>query len=245
MKEANWRTETDPLNLTACYASRASLEDRAFRRMAWAWLQFAGPQLTDNVYRMVLEQFEDVGRGSTPIMELVRQFRVREGGSLLPYSSGWAEQAVRSAMYSPWSRREHVPMLAYHMNALGYVSRYVMLSHAWAVAGQTPQDVHEHHPWHAHYSKAAEQARHIEAGLVRCILGNPFRPDAFSPAWRTSTVAAIASQMYESRDFGAMPILADALEEAGCENVNVLDHCRGEPHHVRGCWVVDRVLEKT
>ena len=62
--------------------------------------------------------------------------------------------------------------------------------------------------------------------LIRDIFGNPFRPVAFDPAWRTSTAVALAKQMYESRDFGAMPILADALEDAGCDNDDVLTHCR-------------------
>ncbi|MBP3953753.1 hypothetical protein J8F10_00360 [Gemmata sp. G18] len=79
---------------------------------------------------------------------------------------------------------------------------------------------------------------------MRDIFGNPFRPVAFSPSWRTSTAIAIASQMYESRDFSAMPILADALQDAGCDNANVLDHCRSPGPHVRGCWVVDLVLGK-
>jgi hypothetical protein len=50
--------------------------------------------------------------------------------------------------------------------------------------------------------------------------------------------------MYESREFSAMPILADALQDAGCNDDAVLDHCRGEGPHVRGCWVVDLVLDK-
>ena len=81
--------------------------------------------------------------------------------------------------------------------------------------------------------------------IMRDIFGNPFRPAAFDPAWRTSTAVALASQMYESRDFGAMPILADALQDAGCDSEDVLGHCRGPGPHVRGCWVVDLVLGKT
>jgi hypothetical protein len=50
--------------------------------------------------------------------------------------------------------------------------------------------------------------------------------------------------MYDSRDFGAMPILADALQDAGCDNEDILDHCRGPGPHVCGCWVVDLVLGK-
>jgi hypothetical protein len=80
--------------------------------------------------------------------------------------------------------------------------------------------------------------------LLRCIFGNPFRPLAFSPRWRTDTAIALAKQVYESREFGAMPILADALQDAGCEDADILGHCRGPGPHVRGCWVVDLVLGK-
>ncbi|AMV27436.1 hypothetical protein VT84_23755 [Gemmata sp. SH-PL17] len=86
--------------------------------------------------------------------------------------------------------------------------------------------------------------RRIHIALFRDIFGNPFRPVTFLPEWRTSTAVALAGQMYESRDFGAMPILADALQDAGCDSADVLDHCRGKGPHVRGCWVVDSILEK-
>src|SRR5262245_9251007 len=79
---------------------------------------------------------------------------------------------------------------------------------------------------------------------IRELIGNPFRLPSFSPAWRTSTAVQLARQMYDSRDFSLMPILADALQDAGCENEDILNHCRGESLHVRGCWVVDLVLEK-
>jgi hypothetical protein len=81
-----------------------------------------------------------------------------------------------------------------------------------------------------------------QAAIIRDIVGNPFRPVTFAPAWRTDTVLTLARQMYEARDFGAMPILADALQEAGCDNDDILNHCRGPGLHVRGCWVVDLVL---
>jgi hypothetical protein len=81
--------------------------------------------------------------------------------------------------------------------------------------------------------------------IVREIFGNPFRPVAFSPAWRTGTALSLAQQMYESRDFGSMPILADALQDAGCDSEEILNHCRdANTTHVRGCWVVDLVLGK-
>ena len=81
--------------------------------------------------------------------------------------------------------------------------------------------------------------------LLREILGNPFQRVKCDPSWRTSTATALARQMYDSRDFSAMPILADALQDAGCDNDDILDHCRGIGPHVRGCWVVDLVLGKT
>jgi hypothetical protein len=79
--------------------------------------------------------------------------------------------------------------------------------------------------------------------LVRDIFGNPFRP-TFDPTWQTSTSLALARLIYDSRDFSAMPILADALQDAGCNNAEVLDHCREPGSHVRGCWVIDLILGK-
>ncbi len=79
--------------------------------------------------------------------------------------------------------------------------------------------------------------------LVRDIYGpNPFRPVVFDPSWRTSTAVGLARSMDESHDFAAMPLLADALEDAGGDSPDVLAHCRGDGPHVRGCWVVDLVL---
>jgi len=81
--------------------------------------------------------------------------------------------------------------------------------------------------------------------LLRDIFGNPFRSIRIDASWRTPTTIAIATQMYESRDFRPMLILADALEDAGCENAEILDHCRHpEGMHARGCWVADAVLGK-
>jgi hypothetical protein len=80
---------------------------------------------------------------------------------------------------------------------------------------------------------------------LRDIAGNPFRPVAFDPSWRTEAAVALARGMYESRDFAPMPVLADALEDAGCAEPDILAHCRKPGLHVRGCWVVDLVLGKS
>jgi hypothetical protein len=84
----------------------------------------------------------------------------------------------------------------------------------------------------------------VLCGLIRDVFGNPFRSVIFSPEWRTDTTLSLTLQMYDTREFSAMPILADALQDAGCDNADILDHCRGPGPHVRGCWVVDLVLGK-
>lgn len=88
--------------------------------------------------------------------------------------------------------------------------------------------------------------RKVLAAILRCVFGNPFRPITFDPVWRTDAALSLSRQMYESHDFGAMPILADALQDAGCDYDDILSHCRDvNATHVRGCWVVDLVLGKS
>jgi hypothetical protein len=98
---------------------------------------------------------------------------------------------------------------------------------------------------------ATRSGAHVEpvrqrrfASLIRDIFGNPFRQVAFSPEWRTDTTVTLARATYDARDFSAMPRLADALQDAGCDSDDVLNHCRGPGPHVRGCWVVDLVLRR-
>lgn len=83
--------------------------------------------------------------------------------------------------------------------------------------------------------------------LILCVLGNPFRPATVNPSWLTwndGTVRRIAKSIYDDRAFERMPILADCLEDAGCDDETILNHCRGEGPHVRGCWGLDLLLGK-
>jgi hypothetical protein len=82
-----------------------------------------------------------------------------------------------------------------------------------------------------------------QAHLLREVVRNPFRPVALDPSWLTSDVLALAKGIYDEGAFDRMPILHDALMDAGCSNQEVLGHCRQEGH-VRGCWVVDLLLGK-
>jgi hypothetical protein len=92
----------------------------------------------------------------------------------------------------------------------------------------------------------------FQTNLLRDILGNPFRPITLFHSWRTSTVIswltstvlAISTGIYNEKAFDRMPILADALQDAGCTNEDILSHCRGPGPHVRGCFLIDLILGK-
>jgi hypothetical protein len=82
---------------------------------------------------------------------------------------------------------------------------------------------------------------------LRDIFDNPFRPVPVDPSWLTwndGTIPRLAQTIYHERRFADLPVLADALEEAGCTNADFLDHCRRPGVHVRGCWVIDLLLAK-
>jgi hypothetical protein len=90
-----------------------------------------------------------------------------------------------------------------------------------------------------------EQA--VQARLLRDLFGDQFRPASVDPgwvAWNSDTIPKLALAIYDERRFADLPILADALEDAGCTDREILAHCRSQGPHVRGCWVVDLLLGK-
>jgi hypothetical protein len=91
--------------------------------------------------------------------------------------------------------------------------------------------------------------------LLRELIGNPFRPtpavNAAWLAWHDGAVPQLARAAYEERrlpsghlDPARLAVLADALEDAGCADAELLGHLRGPGPHVRGCWAVDLILGK-
>jgi hypothetical protein len=101
---------------------------------------------------------------------------------------------------------------------------------------------------HAAETKREQSETGAHISLLHEIFGNPFRSLTVDPrllAWNESTVQKIAQAVYDERAFERLPILADALEEAGCTNPDILNHCRQPSEHVRGCWVVDLILGKS
>jgi hypothetical protein len=96
-------------------------------------------------------------------------------------------------------------------------------------------------PWLA----AQRRENTWQAERLRDVIGNPFRSVVLDPAWlswREATVGKMAQVVYDERRFADLPILADALEDAGCTNRDILSHCRQPDEHVRACWVIDLLL---
>ena len=95
------------------------------------------------------------------------------------------------------------------------------------------------------------QERTLLSNLLRDIFGNPYRPVTLAPSWQTPQVVALAQAAYDQREMPSgtldpvrLAVLADALEEAGCTDAEVLGHLHGPGPHVRGCWALDLLLGK-
>jgi hypothetical protein len=90
--------------------------------------------------------------------------------------------------------------------------------------------------------------RREQARLMRCIVGNPFQPvrpiDRAIRTWNAGAIRNLALIIYDDRAFNRLPLLADALEDAGCTNAEILGHLRSPGPHVRGCWPVDLILRR-
>jgi hypothetical protein len=106
-------------------------------------------------------------------------------------------------------------------------------------AGPAPADASDPaHPWHARFQAAVAEANAVLAELLRCLGDTAV---SFDPRWRTEVAVGLAETIHAGRLFDRLPILADALEEAGCDDAAVLRHARRAAHHARGCWVVEAV----
>jgi hypothetical protein len=136
-----------------------------------------------------------------------------------------------------------------------YAARTIVEAVAWEAAhartgAASSEDAAAHgsgSPWMESYGAAwiAEHVRH--AALLRDIFGNPFACALLDRSWlrwNQGCCTQLARTIYEERRFAELPLLADALEEAGCTDPLIVSHCRGRTEHVRGCWVLDLILEK-
>ena len=83
-----------------------------------------------------------------------------------------------------------------------------------------------------------------QLALIQCIAGKTEGSITVEPAWLTSVVLSFAQEIYDERAYDRMPVLADALQDAGCENEQIMEHCRHDRIHTRGCWILDLLLGK-
>jgi hypothetical protein len=227
MTEAEWLTATDPTPMLEFLKGKAS--DRKLRlfgcaccRRVWKWMIHKGSR--EGV--RAAERLADV------VASADEWERARKGTAEAwnQYGEWHVYQSSRSAHYLLSNKTEVLMAVAQEVaNA-----KWNHTKDKYSCDGDSER---------AKATLSREKA--YQHPRLRDIFGNPFRPAVVDPAWLTSTVAALATQMYESRDFSTMPILADALQDAGCDSDDILDHCRGPGPHVRGCWVVDLVLGKT
>jgi hypothetical protein len=224
MTEAEWLSDADFGRHYQFVEAR--LSPRRARLLAAAFCRATGPLLDHPDLRDALDVIERYAEGLAPVAELAKARQRCRDLAVREYEVS-RRSVDRGAGDVPdaLARHELAWGLAYAANEpvpVGAVAGRAV------IAAQRPPQL-----------PLLEVCR----WLVREVAGNPFRPVAFAPAWRTSTVLSLASQMYDLRDFGAMPILADALQDAGCTSEDVLNHCRDATiTHVRGCWVLDGVL---
>ena len=146
--------------------------------------------------------------------------------------------AVRPAMNNPITSQQHA------LNAISWAAaQSAATALACRAAGPAPPGGPRQQKWHSVWKATFEAARAHQAELVRDIFPPPGYTPLLRDEWRTSTVAALARHMDESGDFSAVPILADALQDAGCDDDAMLARCRTPSGvHCRGNWVVDLAL---
>jgi hypothetical protein len=154
-----------------------------------------------------------------------------------------AEQyAERKTTYREWIDAFHSVSCAFTRHvAWPYVQKAAFeVSKGWLmVIGRKGQRRRQAH-------RLMEAVSHCN--LLRDIFGDPFQIVLILSAWlrwNDGTIPKLAQAIYDDRTFDRLPLLADALEEAGCDNQEILDHCRSNNEHVRGCWVVDLILGKS
>jgi hypothetical protein len=221
--EAEWLNAVDPTPMLEFLRGRATL--RQLRLFACACCRRIWHLLTDERSRILLETAEDYA----------------DGGSDLPVATALkrhdaADQAYE--IFATWFALCFAP-------ASGITDAIAAAREAADAAGYAPTtDFDDDEAAGVIHSVISRAERLAQVELLRDIIGNPFRSVSFDPAWRTPAAVALARGVYEERRSEDMPVLADALEEAGCTDEAVLAHCRRLGEHARGCWVVDLVLGK-
>jgi hypothetical protein len=233
MTEAEWLTCSDPTPMLAFLRDKGSL--RKLRLFALACSRRLLPLTRDPRVGAVLEvaeRFADglVGDGErSEARKVAQQAAQVRGVAARPDAPKWERRAASLAYYAAARQAMEAAW-----NTPGLAVEVLV----WRAGGYNACN------WQA--IKTQEGA--IHADLLRDLFGNAFHPLTPDPswlAWNSGTVVKLAQAIYDDRAFDRLPILADALLDAGCDNADLLAHCRQPGKHVRGCWVVDALLGKS
>jgi hypothetical protein len=239
MTEADWTSCTVPAAMLAFLRTSGRPSRRKLRLFGVACCRSVWHLLTIERARRAVEALERRADGLAPEHAI--------GCWKKAYTTGYLDQALlvrtvidvgsNAADHDTWKAAAAVARMA---------SSFVGQVAAAAVA-PSATDYPRSRPREEQPADTAERKR--QAALLRDLLGNPFRPTpSLDPAWlewNDGTVHRLATAIYEERAFGDLPILADALEEAGCGNPDMIGHCRQqETVHVRGCWLLDLLLKR-
>jgi hypothetical protein len=219
--EQEWLISCNPALMLDFLGSGRS--DRKLRLFASACCRQVWDRLTNPYLRLAVEAAEDFADGEITEDDLTC---ARAAAWSATNRAGHAMAAARAAVReSPWAAARE--------------AQRETMQQVWEKFGRS-------WPWGI-VPEEKKTALRRQCDLLRCIFGNPFRSALLRPdwlVWNNGTIPKIAQLIYTERRFQDLPILADALEEAGCDDAEALKHCRQPGEHVRGCWVVDLILGK-
>jgi hypothetical protein len=218
MTEQEWLDWTDVDWLLAYLSGRGPPDARKVRLLACACCRRLWRGL-DAASRSAVETAEDFADGRAGSARLTAARRAVKAARAVG-DSGHLAEAVLAAVYD------------------GEVPLHYRIRHGMRACAEAAVEVSRSlGAW------AAE--RTAQADLLRDLFANPFRPPALDPAglrWQDGLVVRMARAVCEDRRYQDLPVLADALEDAGCTDTVLLDHCRGPGPHARGCWLLDLLL---
>jgi hypothetical protein len=237
MTEREWLQATDPLRMLEFL--RAKVSDRKLRLFVVACCRRAYSLLSLEL-RQALRVAELLADGQVTDRQRKAARSAAMTAGRIGYHSGAAKYAVAVAL-----RRKAADAAQFAFKHAGWLAAVS----TWTAATGRPAaeaPAYGTDGWDEFAVLCAAEQR-AQCDLIRDIIGNPFRPVAARPswlAWNGRTIPKLAQSIYEDRAFDRLPILGDALEEAGCHDADILNHCRRPGEHVRGCWVVDLLLGK-
>jgi hypothetical protein len=250
MTEAEWLTCDDVVRLLRDMENRASVRKKGLYAYACVLrISHLIPEaercrflpLVQRVLSGMVSQ-EEVSSEVESCTAALRPFieRTRERGTLgetYRYAAGALDGSLTPGGRHDWIDVPHCAAMAAGFAALLPVDPPVV-EIAWVdFLTMTPT-----------FQGAYQAEGQAQVCLARDIFGNPFRPGAIDPVWLrwdSGAVMRLAQAIDDKQVFDRLPVLAEALEDAGCTDAAILDHCRGPGPHVRGCWVVDLILGKT